>query len=60
MRKLMIAAGAAIAFAPLIGGMVAVAAIAFDRLAQADADASNLDQIVAQAYNSSRATAHPT
>jgi hypothetical protein len=50
MRKLMIAAGAAIAFAPLIGGMVAVAAIAFDPLAQADADASNLDQIVAQAY----------
>ncbi len=43
MRKLMIAAGAAIAFAPLIGGMVAVAAIAFAPLAQADADASNLD-----------------
>jgi hypothetical protein len=39
------------AFAPLIGGMVAVvAAIAFAPLAQADADASNLDQIVAQAY----------
>ncbi len=50
MRKVLIAAGAAIAFAPLIGGLVAVAAIVFDPVAQADAVASSLDQIVAQAY----------